>query len=247
MKYVGAGTQRAEEELHALFPGTEILRMDADTVARRGGHERILERFQSRSVPILLGTQMVAKGLDFGNVTLVGVLAADLSLYVDHYCAAERTFDLLTQVIGRAGRGEKDGRAVIQTYTPESEVLQCAARQDYRRFYQREIQMRKLQAYPPVSDLLTLAVTGLEEGRVLRASAALRDAMRQAADGRAMQVVGPAPALIANIHDRYRYHVYLVARNDKKVRDFIAHFVKEFSRGKENRALRIFVNCNATD
>ena len=130
MKHVGTGTQKAEEELKALFPNAAVLRMDADTVAVRGGHERILHEFKTRRVPILLGTQMVAKGLDFENVTLVGVLAADLTLYMDHYCAAERTFSLLTQVIGRAGRGEKGGRAVIQTYTPENEVLQCAAQQD---------------------------------------------------------------------------------------------------------------------
>lgn len=116
MKHIGVGTQRAEEELHALFPEAEILRMDADTVSQ--GHEKILRDFQVRRVPILLGTQMVAKGLDFANVTLVGVLAADMSLYVDHYRASERTFSLLTQVVGRAGRGDKPGRAVIQTYTP---------------------------------------------------------------------------------------------------------------------------------
>jgi primosomal protein N' (replication factor Y) len=253
MKYVGAGTQRAEEELHELFPNTEILRMDADTASARGGHEKILARFEHSAVPILLGTQMVAKGLDFANVTLVGVLAADLSLYVDHYCAAERTFDLLTQVIGRAGRGDKGGRAVIQTYSPENEVLQCAAAQDYERFYRGELRMRKLHSYPPFSDLFTLVVTGMEESRVLRASAALRDAMRQALSkderfgGEAMQVVGPAPARIAKINDRYRCHVYLVARNDKTVRNFIAYYIKAFGRNKENRGLSIFVNCNATD
>lgn len=118
MKHIGVGTQRAEEELHALFPEAEILRMDADTVSQ--GHEKILRDFQVRRVPILLGTQMVAKGLDFANVTLVGVLAADMSLYVDHYRASERTFSLLTQVVGRAGRGDKPGRAVIQTYTPRT-------------------------------------------------------------------------------------------------------------------------------
>lgn len=132
MKHVGAGTQKVEEELRELFPEAGILRMDADTTA--GGHEEILQTFERERVPILLGTQMVAKGLDFENVTLVGVLSADISLYVDNYRAAERTFSLLTQVVGRAGRGGKTGRAVIQTYTPGNDVIRCAARQDYDAF-----------------------------------------------------------------------------------------------------------------
>lgn len=252
MKYVGTGTQKAEEELKAMFPGTEILRMDADTVSVRGGHEKILSEFAKKEVPILLGTQMVAKGLDFENVTLVGVLCADSSLYVDHYCAAERTFSLLTQVIGRAGRGEKSGRAVIQTYTPENEVLLCAAEQNYDRFYDSEIRMRKLHAYPPFSDLFTLVVSGAEENRVLRASALLRDAMRFVLkegtyQGEEIGVVGPAPAPIAKVNNRYRYHIYLVAKNCKTVREFIEHYLKEFSKNRENRGLNIFVNCNAAD
>ena len=143
MKHIGFGTQKVEEELTRLFPGTELLRMDADTVGE--GHEKLLREFQRRRIPILLGTQMVAKGLDFAGVTLVGVLAADLSLYVDHYRAAERTFSLLTQVVGRAGRGGKTGRAVIQTYTPGNDVIRCAARQDYDAFYESEIRMRRLR------------------------------------------------------------------------------------------------------
>ena len=169
MKHVGAGTQKVEEELRELFPEAGILRMDADTTA--GGHEEILQTFERERVPILLGTQMVAKGLDFENVTLVGVLSADISLYVDNYRAAERTFSLLTQVVGRAGRGGKTGRAVIQTYTPGNDVIRCAARQDYDAFYESEIRMRRLRRYPPFADLFTVTVSGTEEGRVLRAAA----------------------------------------------------------------------------
>ncbi|MEG2037304.1 MAG: primosomal protein N', partial [Ruthenibacterium sp.] len=128
MKHVGSGTQKVEEELHDLFPNTEILRMDSDSAT--GAHQKLLSRFEKEKIPILLGTQMVTKGLDFPNVTLVGVLAADLSLYVENYHAAERTFSLLTQVVGRAGRGDKVGRAVIQTYTPENDVILAAAKQD---------------------------------------------------------------------------------------------------------------------
>ena len=160
MKHIGFGTQKVEEELTRLFPGTELLRMDADTTA--GGHEEILQTFERERVPILLGTQMVAKGLDFENVTLVGVLSADISLYVDNYRAAERTFSLLTQVVGRAGRGGKTGRAVIQTYTPGNDVIRCAARQDYDAFYESEIRMRRLRRYPPFADLFTVTVSGTE-------------------------------------------------------------------------------------
>ena len=250
MKHVGTGTQKAEEELKALFPNAAVLRMDADTVAVRGGHERILHEFKTRRVPILLGTQMVAKGLDFENVTLVGVLAADLTLYMDHYCAAERTFSLLTQVIGRAGRGEKGGRAVIQTYTPENEVLQCAAHQDYDRFYRSEIRMRRLHNNPPFADLFTLVVSGADEGRVLRASAVLRDAMKNALQNglyqnEPIQVVGPAPAPVAKVNNCYRYHVYLVAKNHKTTRAFVEYYIKAFSASGENRGVHIFVNCNA--
>lgn len=250
MKHVGTGTQKAEEELKALFPNAAVLRMDADTVAVRGGHERILHEFKTRRVPILLGTQMVAKGLDFENVTLVGVLAADLTLYMDHYCAAERTFSLLTQVIGRAGRGEKGGRAVIQTYTPENEVLQCAAQQDYDRFYRSEIRMRRLHNNPPFADLFTLVVSGADEGRVLRASAVLRDAMKNALQNglyqnEPIQVVGPAPAPVAKVNNCYRYHVYLVAKNHKTTRAFVEYYIKAFSASGENRGVHIFVNCNA--
>ncbi len=253
MKHIGTGTQKAEEELHSLFPNVEILRMDADTVSIKGGHEKILSQFSEKQIPILLGTQMVAKGLDFENVTLVGVLAADLSLYVDHYCAAERTFSLLTQVIGRAGRGKKDGRAIIQTFTPENEVLQCAAQQDYERFYESEIRMRKLHASPPFADLFTLVVSGMDENHVLHSCVMLRDAMKSAIsqngqfDGDSLQIVGPAPAPVTKVNNRYRYHVYLVGKNNKKIRSFIEYYIKAFSLVKENRGLSIFVHCNAND
>jgi len=144
----------------------EFITFNADTTA--GGHEEILQTFERERVPILLGTQMVAKGLDFENVTLVGVLSADISLYVDNYRAAERTFSLLTQVVGRAGRGGKTGRAVIQTYTPGNDVIRCAARQDYDAFYESEIRMRRLRRYPPFADLFTVPVLAIENSAVFQ-------------------------------------------------------------------------------
>ena len=247
MKHVGIGTQKVEEELHQLFPDTSILRMDADTVG--GGHEKILREFEEKKVPILLGTQMVAKGLDFENVTLVGVLAADLSLYVDHYRASERTFSLLTQVVGRAGRGEKMGRAVIQTYTPENDVIQAAAQQDYERFYDGEIRLRQLRRDPPFADQFVITVTGGEEPAVRRACAEVRDSLlhlsRQAPyQALEWEVLGPAPAPIVKVNNRYRYRLMVIGKNDKTLRGVIASYLKEFSSRSENRNMQIYADCN---
>ena len=250
MKQVGAGTQRVEEELRELFPGTEVLRMDADTVS--GNHEELLGRFERKRIPILVGTQMVAKGLDFENVTLVGVLAADLSLYVDNFRAAERTFSLLTQVVGRAGRGSKDGRAVIQTFTPDNEVITSAAAQDYNSFYVSEIRLRRARRYPPFSDLFTLTVTGTEEGAVLRAAAQLREAMRAGlryptAANMSVEILGPAPAPVVKVNNRYRYRLVWVGRNDHATRELLGYYIRAFHQQKENRGMNLFVDCNGED
>ena len=250
MKHVGAGTQKVEEELRELFPEAGILRMDADTTA--GGHEEILQTFERERVPILLGTQMVAKGLDFENVTLVGVLSADISLYVDNYRAAERTFSLLTQVVGRAGRGGKTGRAVIQTYTPGNDVIRCAARQDYDAFYESEIRMRRLRRYPPFADLFTVTVSGTEEGRVLRAAVSVRETLRQLCRRPELaagepEVLGPAPAPVVKVNNRFRYRCTLVGRNDKATREMLAWLQKDFAKDSTNRGMNLFVDHNAAD
>ena len=250
MKHVGAGTQKVEEELRELFPEAGILRMDADTTA--GGHEEVLQTFERERVPILLGTQMVAKGLDFENVTLVGVLSADISLYVDNYRAAERTFSLLTQVVGRAGRGGKTGRAVIQTYTPGNDVIRCAARQDYDAFYESEIRMRRLRRYPPFADLFTVTVSGTEEGRVLRAAVSVRETLRQLCRRPELaagepEVLGPAPAPVVKVNNRFRYRCTLVGKNDKATREMLAWLQKDFAKDSANRGMNLFVDHNAAD
>ena len=250
MKHVGAGTQKVEEELRELFPEAGILRMDADTTV--GGHEEILQTFERERVPILLGTQMVAKGLDFENVTLVGVLSADISLYVDNYRAAERTFSLLTQVVGRAGRGGKTGRAVIQTYTPGNDVIRCAARQDYDAFYESEIRMRRLRRYPPFADLFTVTVSGTEEGRVLRAAVSVREMLRQLCRRPELaagepEVLGPAPAPVVKVNNRFRYRCTLVGKNDKATREMLAWLQKDFAKDSANRGMNLFVDHNAAD
>ncbi len=250
MKHVGVGTQRVEEELKELFPETEVLRMDADTAA--GGHEKILSRFEKEKIPILLGTQMVAKGLDFENVTLVGVLAADLSLYVDNFRAAERTFRLMTQVVGRSGRGSKAGRAVIQTFTPDNDVIVSAAKQDYEAFYTSEIRMRRIRREPPFADVFTLTVSGMEEGAVFRAAARLRDGLREGLSASPqtagnVEVIGPAPAPVLKVNNRYRYRIFWIGRNDHRTREILVYYFKAFHAQKENRNLHLFIDCNALD
>ena len=250
MKHVGAGTQRVEQELGALFPGTKVLRMDADTVGAARSHETLLREFEEKKVPILLGTQMVAKGLDFDNVTLVGVLDADLSLYAQNYGAAERTYSLLAQVVGRAGRGDRAGRAVIQTYHPESEVIRAAAAQDYEAFYRGELRLRRLRRYPPFAELFTLTVSGLEEHRVIAASCALRDALRASVEGgrlcpRDTEILGPAAAPVVKVNNRYRYRLYVCGTDGGALRRMVSGYLSAFYARKENRGLDIFADCNA--
>lgn len=236
MKYVGAGTQKVQQELEEMFPGVGILRMDADTVAAAGSHNLILTRFKNEKTPILLGTQMVTKGLDFENVTLVGVLAADISLYVDDYRAGERTFSLITQVVGRAGRGDMAGRAVIQTYTPENETIRFAARQDYRGFYSNEIRLRRLQDCPPFFDMIAVTAAGLDEAEVLRTCTAFKERLKQCIShdypAMSMKILGPAPYQIVKMNSRYRWKLTLLCKNNRETRGLLGAILREFSGGK---------------
>lgn len=252
LELIGTGTQRVEEELKEAFPGVEILRMDADTISASHDHEKLLSRFRERKIPILLGTQMVAKGLDFENVTLVGVLAADLSLYMDDHRAAERTFSLLTQVVGRAGRGSKTGRAVIQTWTPENDVIVLAAKQDYDSFYQQEIALRKLKGVPPYAHLFVLTVTGTDEHAVLHACQRLRRSLEEILRlpeyrDIPVQLLGPAPATVTKVNDRYRYRSTLSAPNTKRIRALVAHLVRSAQKDKENRRVSVYADMDPLD
>ena len=252
LTFAGAGTQKAEEELAQKLPGIEILRMDADTVTATNSHEAILEKFRKKKIPILLGTQMVAKGLDFENVTLVGVLAADQSLYTEDYRAGERTFSLLTQVVGRSGRGRKEGRAVIQTYTPENDVILCAAKQDYEAFYQQEIGMRRVRENPPFGDLLMIHASGLEETAVLRSCTLLRDALNEALkqpeySGYSYRLLGPAPAAVVKVNNRYRYRLVLHIENSREVRRLIAHLLRKALTDRQNKNISFFADFDPQD
>ncbi len=252
LNFIGAGTQKVEEELHSLFPGVGVLRMDADTVSAVHSHENILEKFRKERIPILLGTQMVAKGLDFENVTLVGAVSADQLLYTGGIHAAERAFSLLTQVVGRAGRGEKKGEAVIQTFTPDNDVIRFAACQDYDSFYAQEIRVREIRGLPPCADLFVLCASGLEETAVLRALLRLRDALGAALSspdyaGTAYRLLGPAPAAVAKVNERYRYRLILNTQNTKAMRLLAAHLLRQAQADKQNRGVALFADLNPLD
>jgi primosomal protein N' (replication factor Y) len=204
--FSGFGTERVERELRAVFPNARPGRMDRDTTARKGAHVRIVGQFRAAETNVLIGTQMVAKGFDFPGVTLVGVVAADTSLNLPDFRAAERTFQLLTQVSGRSGRGEREGEVVVQTYQPEHYAVATAARQDYEAFYQREIESRRELGYPPLSQLVNLLVSAEAEAEAARASEALATALREAAADR-VEVLGPAPAPLSRLRGRFRWHV----------------------------------------
>lgn len=239
----GIGTQKVESDLRALFPDTQVLRMDTDTTGGRGAHEALLSRFREQRIPILIGTQMVTKGLDFPNVTLVGVLDADMALYMNDFRAHERAFGLITQVVGRAGRGDKPGRAVIQTFTPGHPVLKAAAAQDYGDFYENEIALRSQSGLPPFNDFVLLSLSGLNQDNVQQACLRLRRQLEQSG-GLFAQLLGPAPATILKVNNRYRYQITLIARMDKAVRSYLSQLLAAFETNRQNRGVHLFVDIN---
>ena len=241
----GAGTQKLEEQLREALPDVELLRMDADSVSPAGSHEKILSQFRERKVPILIGTQMVTKGLDFENVTLVGVISADQLLYCGDYRAGERCFSLITQVVGRSGRGEKPGRAIIQTFTPQNPVIRMASRQDYDGFYAEEIELRRLQNCPPFSDIVTVTVSAEDESTVLRCCAYIRDRMRsELRRRRDAAVLGPAPLPVVRVSNRYRYRVTLHCRYDKEIRRLVSGLLIQCNTAKEYKGASVFADYN---
>lgn len=252
LKRVGIGTQKAQEELSSIFPELEIARMDADTVSAVNTHEKILSNFRDNKVPVLIGTQMVAKGLNLPDVTLVGVLDADLSLYTDSFRAAETTFNMLTQVVGRAGRGDAPGQAIIQTMVPEHKVIGLAACQDYDGFYELEIGLRRVQSCPPFGDLAEITFTGQEEARVLRGAAVFRDSLKAClkAPGYTSEVctvLGPAPCPVPKINYNFRYRLTLRCRMTRQLRRLIAHLLRQFSQDRANRGVGAYVDVNGFD
>ncbi len=205
----GIGTQKVEEQVRVLFPEARVLRMDADTTKNKNSHEQILTKFANEEADILVGTQMIVKGHDFANVTLVGMVAADLTMFDNDFRSAERTFDLLTQAAGRAGRGELPGEVVIQTYAPEHYCIKTAAKQDYEAFYEEEKAYRSLMSYPPFGYMLAIFMEASRYEEVKKISELLQDVVLQVPEPYRVNVVGPCDATIARINDRYRRILYL--------------------------------------
>ncbi len=251
LKTEGVGTQRVEQELHQLFPSARVLRMDADTTSAKNAHEKLLSRFGAGEADILLGTQMVTKGLDFDNVSLVGVIDADQSLFAPDYRARERTFSLLTQVIGRAGRRGMQGHAVIQTCAPEHEVILHAARQDYEEFYQQEIVLRQALQCPPAAQILTLSAASETERDVLAALVAVKQRieglMRDQFSDFRYPVLGPAPARVLRVMNRYRYHLTIRCPEGKRRRELIGGILREFSADSRFHSVTLFADVNPTE
>ena len=226
----GVGTQKIEQMTKKMFPAARVLRMDLDTTSKKGGHEEILTAFSEGEADILIGTQMIVKGHDFPNVTLVGVLAADLSLNTPDYRSAERTFQLLTQAAGRAGRDFRSGDVVIQTYSPEHYSIVTAANQDYEAFYRQEMAYRRLMKYPPASGLLTVQFSSRQESLLSEAAAAAAGFIASLADQERVQVIGPVEASVYKINDIYRKILYLKQENYDiliKIRDQIDVFSED--------------------
>lgn len=252
LKQLGFGTQKVQQQLENLLPEQAVLRMDADTVSAVNTHEKLLNKFRNEKIPILLGTQMVAKGLNFGNVTLVGVLDADMSLYVSSYRAAETTFSMITQVVGRAGRGEKGGRAMIQTMTPKNQVITLAASQDYDAFYEAELPLRRLRGCPPFRDLLTLTFHGPQEELVWRAAQHFRGILHAQLQtefyrSEQVQILGPAPAQVARVNYIYRCRLTLSCKNTRSLRQLLSYLMREFAKDKNYRGVGVYLDVNANE
>ena len=248
LRFRGSGTQQAEEQLQEILPQAKILRVDTDSVSARHSLDQKLESFAQGEYDVMVGTQMVAKGLDFENVTLVGVLSADQALYSDDFRSNERTFDLLTQVVGRAGRGRYPGAALIQTYAPENPVLALAAEQDYFSFYRREITYRQALLYPPFVDLLVIGFVGGKEGLVKQASEQflrmLSELARTSYSQLPLRVLRPSPAAVAKMGGKYRYKLIIKCRNSPTFREMMAQLLCSFAKLRDFREVTAYADSN---
>ena len=235
LQYRGFGTQKAEEELAKLFPDARVLRMDQDSTAAKDAHEKLLAKFADHEYDIMVGTQMVAKGLDFEDVTLVGVLGIDSLLFAQGFRAYENVFSLITQVVGRSGRAKDPGFAIIQTTDPDNPVLNLAAAQDYDAFFEQEIAYRKLGLYPPFCGLCVIGFAGAKEIETARAAARFAALLGQLAAKQPdlpLRVLGPTPSSIEKINDTYRYKLTIKCRNDRRFRDLVRSTLERYEQEK---------------
>ena len=247
VRYSGFGTQLAEAELNDIFPDANILRMDADTTAAKDAHEKKFVDFKNGKYDIMVGTQMVAKGLDFPNVTLVGVISVDQQLYNDDYMSSERTFDLLTQVIGRSGRGEKKGRAVIQTVSPENELISLASRQDYESFFDSEIKIRKAMVYPPYCDLCVIEFKSRSDSKARESSRKFFNSIKEKfSENEKIKVVmlGPVAPRASKLSGFYRQRIIIKCHNSADFRQIVSESLREFLMSYSNKDVSVSASIN---
>ncbi len=248
LRFNGVGTQKIEEELQKLLPDAKLLRMDADSTLTKFAYEENFEKFSNGEYDIMIGTQMVAKGLDFEKVTLVGIICADMQLFNDDYKSSERTFSLLTQVIGRSGRGDYKGKAVIQTFSPENEIIKFAEKQDYDSFFNFEIKLRKMMVYPPYCDLCVLGFSGEDEANVAIASRDFLQLLKEVTSSRfaneQLIVLGPVPLKVAKVSNKYRYRLILKCHNTKSLRSMISLLLEEFNEKFKKLEVSVYADIN---
>ncbi len=248
VRYSGFGTQKIEDELAALLPDAKIVRMDTDSTSGKNSHETLLDSFSKGEYDIMIGTQMVAKGLNFPNVTLVGVVSVDQQLYNDDFRSLEKTFSLLTQVVGRSGRGELEGRAIIQTLTPENEIIRLAAKQDYDEFFSTEIRLRKGLIYPPYCDLCVIGFVGENETVVKSAAREtldlLKDYVSDEFKGEKIIVLGPMPARVAKISEKFRYRIIIKCRNTSRFRQMISKILVKAGTDSRFSKVTVYADIN---
>jgi primosomal protein N' (replication factor Y) len=246
LRFSGAGTQRAEREIAAAFPAARVLRLDTDVARDHGASASVLGAFARGEADVLLGTQMIAKGLDFPRVTLVGILDADMALHLPDFRAAERTWQLLVQVSGRCGRGAAPGEVFVQTCTPGHPAVAAAALQDEQLFLDHELRERREAGYPPFARLAALLFSGPEEPEVERAATRVADAIREEAEGEGVAVLGPAPQALAKLRNQYRWHVLLKSSNGHKLRA-IAQRAVECAEQAKLKGIRVIVDVDPVD
>ena len=249
LQYRGFGTQKAEEELAKLFPEARILRMDQDSTAAKDAHEKLLAKFARHEYDIMVGTQMVAKGLDFEDVTLVGVLGIDSLLFAQGFRAYETVFSLITQVVGRSGRRDTTGTAVIQTIDPCNPVIDLAARQDYPAFFETEYALRRILTYPPFCDIYGVFFVSEDENAAALAAKAFFDTLvlENKEQQQKLIVLGPSPARISKISNTYRYRLAIKCKNSKSVRNLLMQVLKATVKMKELRKVQISIDLNPID
>lgn len=240
IKYFGTGTQKVEDEVKKYFPNARVLRMDMDTTTKKNSHEKILSSFGKGEADILIGTQMIAKGHDFPNVTLVGIIAADISLNSGSYKAAENTFQLLTQVSGRAGRSEREGRVYIQTYNSDNYVIRLSAKQDYKGFYDEEIAVRRILDYPPFGCFFNIMISGEKEREVIESSQRIKDVMSYFNKNNDFIILGPVPAFISKIKNEYRFTITVKYSDEYRLKKFVLYCIDKFK--ERNGKTGIYIN-----